>query len=274
MTIGEARRMAQNCLEEIGATHEVREMMQALLDCTWTELISADRKHFPENRLLKLKGWIEERLQGKPLAYILQKWSFMDLPLIVSEDVLIPREDTECLVNAGLALAKERGYRSALDLCTGSGCIAIALAKYGDLQVEASDISEKALMIAKENVKINQLDIVFHHKDLLEGNQQKYDMIFSNPPYIKESEREGLQREVAEFEPPLALFAGEDGLDFYRRIAKDARENINSGGALMMEIGMAQAEEVGALLKKYKWQNIRYKKDFAGIDRVIVADLD
>ena len=170
----------------------------------------------------------------------------MKLNFIVNKNVLIPREDTEILVLEAL----KQGKTKILDLCTGSGCIAISLAKYlNNAQVDASDISTRALSVAKKNAKLNDVNVNFIHSDLFESINEKYDLIISNPPYIRKSDIKNLQLEVKK-EPMRALDGGESGLDFYERIINESVNFLNRKGIIMFEIGYDQAKDVSSLLKK------------------------
>lgn len=191
----------------------------------------------------------------------------MKLKFFVNNNVLIPREDTEILVQEAISLNK----KSILDMCTGSGCIAISLAKYIDGSfVEAVDISENALKLAKKNAKFNEVEVNFINSNLFENVFKKYDLIISNPPYIPSVDIEDLQSEVKN-EPHIALDGGDDGLDFYRQISKDAINYLTDDGVLMYEIGFDQADSVSTILQECGYENIRVIKDFGGNDRVVVA---
>ena len=185
---------------------------------------------------------------------------------------MIPRPETELLTEQVLKTAEEGN--KILDLCTGSGCIAIALAKEGKakkLAVTASDCSEAALALAKENADDNDADIKFVQSDLLLGIRGKFDIIVCNPPYIKHDDIANLQREVRDFEPVLALDGGEDGLDFYRRLAKEAPKHLVKGGALFMECGIGQAQEIVKLFKKFDYTMV--SRDYNDVERFVRAIL-
>jgi release factor glutamine methyltransferase len=214
-------------------------------------------------------GILEKRIAGMPLAYAMQKKYFMGFPFYVDQSVLIPRLDTEVLADEAVRLARENGYEAALDLCCGSGCVGIALAKLAGIRVLGSDISEAAVRIAKKNA--NDLKAGKYRaqiSDLFEGLKGRWDMIVCNPPYITDSEYEDLDREVRDFEPRLALVGN---LDFYEKIAAQASAYMNRGAALVFEIGCSQKQEVEAILKKNNFQNIRCRCDLAGRHRVIVC---
>ena len=212
----------------------------------------------------------DERLTGRPLWYIIGDADFCGYKIKVDERVLIPRPETEELAMMVIAAAEEGN--AILDLCTGSGAIAIAvereLAKHGrKCKVTATDISAEALTIAKENAEANEAEILFVQSDLLSRIRGRFDIIVTNPPYIPSAEIEGLQREVQAHEPRLALDGGADGLDFYRRIAETAPKYLTRGGTLMMEVGKGQAQDVVKLFKGNAYSMII--QDFNGIDRYV-----
>lgn len=211
---------------------------------------------------------LNRRASGEPFAYITGTKEFMKLNFIVNKSVLIPREDTEILVLEAL----KQGKTKILDLCTGSGCIAISLAKYlNNAEVDASDISTRALSVAKKNAKLNEVNVNFIHSDLFESLNKKYDLIISNPPYIRKSEIKSLQKEVKK-EPIRALDGGESGLDFYERIINESVNFLNEKGIIMFEIGYDQAKDVSSLLKKNNFKKIKKVKDLSNYDRVIIAE--
>lgn len=222
---------------------------------------------------------IKLRKDKMPIKYILGETEFMGLILKVEEGVLIPRPDTEVLVEKANQAIKDKNYKAICDLCCGTGAIGIALASMNkDTDVFCIDISEKAEEITKFNISKNNLEdrVRFIKSDLLEEalkNDIKYDAIVSNPPYIKEADIETLMEDVKNYEPHLALSGGEDGLDFYRKITEQASKCLTAGGMLAFEIGYDQREEVISLLKKFNFSNIEGLKDLAGNDRVVVGFL-
>ncbi len=212
---------------------------------------------------------IQEILKGKPLAYITHQVEFMGLPFYVDENVLIPRMDTEVLVEEILAEMKKNTIHSVLDMCTGSGAIAISLKKQEPaLQVMASDISKNALTVAQKNAKILQAEIRFIQSDMWQKIQGSYDCIVSNPPYIQSHVVKTLDPFV-QHEPHLALDGGEDGLQYYRILIKHAQEHLNQGGYLFLEIGYDQKESVTQLMQQANFQWIHTRKDYGGNDRVV-----
>lgn len=233
--------------------------------------LAASEKILVPSRVRGLDKIAGERLTGRPLWYILGDTEFYGYKIKVDERVLIPRPETELMTEQVLRTA-EQGDK-VLDLCTGSGCIAIALAKKGaekELIVTASDISADALALAQENAKRNGADIKFIESDLLEGVRGKFNIIVCNPPYIKSGDIAGLQKEV-QFEPKGALDGGEDGLDFYRRLAKEAPRHLVKGGTLFMECGIGQAQEIVKLFKKFDYTMV--SRDYNDVERFVRAVL-
>ena len=216
----------------------------------------------------KALDWAKQRAEGKPLWYITGDTEFYGYTLKVDNRVLIPRPETEELCAWALESVKEQS--KVLDLCTGSGAIAITVAKKTSAEVYASDISEDALVLASENASENQAEITFIHSDLFNSIEGRFDIIISNPPYIPTSDIENLEVCVKDYEPRLALDGGLDGLDVYRKIAKQASEYLTDDGLLFMEFGAGQAEEIANLLQE-RFKNIEIKKDLSGIERMIKA---
>lgn len=220
--------------------------------------------------------YIEQIIDGKPLQYITQKREFMGMEFFMNENVLIPQPDTEILVETVLDICKRYGKQSLriLDLCTGSGAIAISLSKILNTQVFASDVNTKALKVAEKNNVMNNTKVEFIESNLFEKiNGEKFDIIVSNPPYIKNEEIKSLSKQVQN-EPYIALAGGEDGLDFYRKIIDEAYKYINKNGYLCLEIGYDQKEDLIKLIKQnenYEYENCI--KDLSNNDRCIIAKI-
>ena len=220
--------------------------------------------------------YIKQIIEGKPLQYIMQKQEFMGMDFFVNEDVLIPQPDTEILVETVLDICKKYGEQSLriLDLCTGSGAIAISLSKILNAQVFASDVSTKALEVAEKNNVLNNTKVEFIESNLFEQiNGEKFDIIVSNPPYIKNEEIKSLSKQVQN-EPYIALAGGEDGLDFYRKIIDEAYKHMNKNCYLCLEIGYDQKEDLIKLIKQnenYEYENCI--KDLSNNDRCIIAKI-
>lgn len=215
---------------------------------------------------------LRKRAEHVPLQYITGSQEFMGLEFKVNSQVLIPRQDTETLVEEALKVL-EPGM-SVLDLCTGSGCIIVSLLKHKEgLIGTASDISKQAILVAKENAKQNQVEAEFVSSDLFKSIMGTFDMIISNPPYIPTDVINGLMPEVKNFEPMAALDGKEDGLYFYREIIREAGNFLNSNGYLYFEIGHDQGGRVAAIMEDSGYRNVRVVKDLAGNDRVVMGNL-
>lgn len=214
------------------------------------------------------RKYISRRSEHIPLQHIVGTQWFMGLEFNVNEHVLIPRQDTEVLVEETLKLLN--GGERVLDMCTGSGCIIISLVKNVKLaEAVAVDISKDALCVAKDNARKHDADVEFVESDLfVELEDSKYDVIVSNPPYIETDEISRLMPEVCEHEPILALDGGVDGLAFYRRIIKEAHRYLKDGGSLLLEVGHNQADEVCRLMTEAGLKDVSGVKDLCGIRRV------
>lgn len=221
--------------------------------------------------------FIEERLKGRPIAYIVNNREFMGLDFYVKEGVLIPRPDTEILVEEIIELCKGKDDLDILDIGTGSGAITVSLAKYIEKsRLTSLDISEIALEIAKKNAKSNGVidKINFIKSDLFQqivGTNLKFDIIVSNPPYIRKRDIDELHTQVKDYEPYNALEGGIDGLDFYRNITEQSKNYLKPGGILAYEVGHDQAEEVVKIMQNNGYNKIYIKKDLQGIDRVVIG---
>ena len=228
-----------------------------------------------KDELAQFKGYIKERVLHKPVAYIVGHKDFMGLEFKVTEDTLIPRPDTEILVEAVISRLKTGGEPGVIaDIGTGTGAICLSLLNYlTSLKAVTVDISEKALAVAKENAQRLGLSdrIEFFQGDLLEPIKgRQFTAIISNPPYIPEGDIETLAADVKDYEPISALAAGPDGLDCYRRLVAAAGPLLVDGGFLAMEIGINQREDLEKLAKESDWGQVEVVKDLAGIDRVVI----
>ncbi len=215
---------------------------------------------------------IVKRASGMPLQYITGTAEFYGRIFFVSEDTLIPRFDTEILLKTVLdhESKNEIEKKSVLDLCTGTGIIGITLFLEGTFRkILCSDISAGALKTALKNAEYHKADIEIRESDLFTAIPERFDVIVSNPPYIKASEMKGLEKEVVSFEPRSALFGGEDGLFFYRKIIPGSADHLSSGGHLYLEIGDTQAEAVSSLMKENGFTELQVVRDFNGRDRVV-----
>ena len=259
------------------ASMKVKMILSDTLNKEKEYLLVHDQDELDEDILKVFDERLNKLISGKPIQYILNKQDFMGLHFYVDENVLIPQPDTENLVEEVIKISKtlkmSKEQLKVLDMCTGSGAIAVSLSKYVDKAlIYASDISINALDVAKKNAKSNSLDITFIHSDLFNDIEisNQFDIIVSNPPYIETEVIKSLSKEVQE-EPIIALDGGKDGLDFYREIIKCAKEYLIKDGYLVLEIGYDQKDSVIKLLQDNDYKNIYSKKDLSGNDRVVVG---
>lgn len=234
-------------------------------------------KEVTEDEFNIFNNLIEDRLNGRPIAYIVGNREFMGLDFYVQEGVLIPRPDTEALVEEIIELCKDKKDLSLLDIGTGSGAITVSLAKYlNNADVKSFDISEIALEIGKKNAINNNVEdkIEFIKSDLfsaIKDTDIQFDVIVSNPPYIPKKDIETLHTQVKDYEPYNALEGGEDGLDFYRDITEQSVNYLKQNGILAYEVGHDQAQDVAEIMKNNGYTKIYTKKDLQGIDRVVIG---
>ncbi len=269
MKVADLLKLGQNALEgSPDAKWDAKELLLSVFHKDRNSLVSILREEVSDEQKEQYIDLLTQRKSGTPLQYILHEAWFMGLPFYVDENVLIPRQDTELLCEEALKIAEKEQFLTALDLCTGSGALAVSLAKYGKLSVSATDISDGALSVAKRNAEQNQTNVTFYQGDFLNPVQgQRFDLIVCNPPYLTKSDMEELQEEVKK-EPALALFGGEDGLTFYRRLEREAESFLNDNGVLMMEIGSAQGK---AVMRLFSAWNPCLLQDLNGLDRVVIA---
>ena len=257
--IGEAQLDARLLLEEVcGTDHN-------------TLLCHGDRE-VSEAEEEQYRKALEQRAVHVPLQHLLGYQDFMGLRFQVNEYVLIPRQDTEILVEEAMRYLHD-GMR-ILDLCIGSGCILLSLLHYSnDCEGVGVDISQEALQVAAQNAELLGIKADFLKSDLYEKVTGKFDLLVSNPPYIERKVIPTLMEEVREYDPYIALDGGEDGLDFYRRIIGGAQDYLKRGGQILMEIGSGQAQAVSELLREAGFKEIDVCRDFAGLDRVVSGRL-
>ena len=239
----------------------------------------ADRDAYATDEICKaVQKGLDRLLEGEPLAYVLGEWEFYGLNLVVSPDVLIPRDDTVAVaslaISQGLFLDKDPRI---LDLCCGSGCIGLAVAsRVKDAKVTLADLSQKALNVAKQNTALNHMTgrVRCVQADATKPAPAflgKFDMIISNPPYITGEEMKQLPKSVADFEPHMALYGGEDGLDFYRAIAENYTPALKSGGYLALEFGMGQGDDVCRILAEHGYTILERSRDYNDRERAVLA---
>lgn len=265
----------QNNIEN--ASLKARIILADVLGITKEQLVVKDLMELDNTDAEKYTVLIKKLVQGKPLQYITNHQEFMKLDFYVDENVLIPRADTEILVEKVINICNKNSNKTykVLDLCAGSGAIGISIAKYVDnAEVLEADISTKVLEIAKTNANRNNVykKLQFVHSDMFNNIQDKFDIIVSNPPYIKTNIIKTLDKEVQN-EPHIALDGGEDGLDFYRIIVDNAYKYLKPNGYICLEIGYDQKEEIIKLLNQSKkYINISSERDLYGNDRIVIAE--
>ena len=261
-------KLKENNLEEVNI--KARRLLAFTLNVSKEYLIINSNLEIAEENIKQYNSNIEKIIEGEPIQYIIGKQEFMGIEFNVNKNVLIPQPDTEILVEKTVEILKEYTEPKVLDLCTGSGAIAISIAKYvPKAKVSASDISQEALKVAQENDKENKVNFI--HSNLFENITDKFDAIVSNPPYIKTEEIKRLSKEV-QSEPNIALDGGQDGLYFYKKIIEQATEYLEENGYLCLEIGEDQRKEVVNLIKQSgNYKDIKTYKDLGENDRVIIS---
>lgn len=274
-----------NALKEAVESLEQSDIIDAKLDAWYlveyitgfsrVDFLLRGNDNMSEQEYQKLRGLTAKRAEHVPLQHLIGTTEFMGLSFFVNEHVLIPRQETELLVEEVLKVCKGK---TVLDMCTGSGCIIISLSVLGEIKnAYAVDLSEKALEVAKKNATFHNADISFIQSDMfhnIKNNNNintKFDIIVSNPPYIRTDVIRDLMVEVKEHEPYMALDGDADGLKFYRIIANEAGKYLSDGGYLCLEIGYDQAEDVKRLLSERNFKEISVLKDYAGLDRIVIA---
>ena len=249
------------------AAQTARLLLCHILGLDFTDYILARERELPAEAARRYAAMLEQRAQGVPLQYLTKAQNFCGLELYVDERVLIPRYDTECLVEAVL---RDKREGCLLDLCTGSGCIPLALLKLGGFHSAlGADISADALAVAEINRARTGLPLSLRRSDLFSEIPERFDVITANPPYIESAEIEMLSVEVRDYEPRLALDGAADGLAFYRRLAAESGAHLTDGGGLYLEIGASQGAAVAALLRAAAFSDIQIIQDLAGRDRVV-----
>lgn len=280
MTVGEAYRKTKDILTEAGfeaPAFEALCLVEKVFGFNRLALITrGEETAATDEKLALLAELTEKRLSHEPLQYIIGKWSFMGIDLLVGEGVLVPRDDTEVVTSLCIDFLSGKENPSVIDLCAGSGAISLALEKYANCKVTAVELSDKAFSYLTQNIKLNNSavnalngDIFECHKDIADNS---LDLIVSNPPYIKSADIAALQEEV-QHEPVMALDGGESGLDFYRRIVPLWRSKLKAGGALAFELGEGQYDEVCRILADNGFGGITESIDFGGIQRAIIGTL-
>jgi len=263
----------KNEIKKILSLRDTELLITEALSISVTDYILGDFREISDSDYCRVTEMANRIKNGEPLQYVTGETEFMSLRFRVNPNVLIPRPDTETLVEKAISLLGNSSSPSVLDIGTGSGCVGIsiaALVKNSD--VTLLDISEKALETASVNAKENNVSVKLIKCDILNDvPDMKYDMIVSNPPYIQKKVIDTLDRNVRDFEPHLALDGGEDGLVFYRRISHIAKSILNPGGMIVFEVGFDQADDVSGILAEDGFSEIEATKDLCGINRVVSA---
>lgn len=272
MTLHEAEIYGRDCLQKAQveeALLDTRLLLESVCGVTRNDFLIHPDKILTGEEQGMFCRLLERRCRREPLQYILGRQDFMGLTFDVDERVLIPRVDTEVLVETVEKYLRE-GMK-ILDVCTGSGCILLSLLSRNNCTGTGTDISERAIELAKINADKLGVQAAFIRTDFMEGISGTYDVIVSNPPYIPSSVIPTLMEEVRDFEPISALDGGEDGLVFYKRMAEECQSHLKRGGLLALEIGCEQAEAVSLLLQEQGLTEITVVSDYAGLDRVVTA---
>lgn len=273
-TLREAERRGAETLAAAGreeAAQTARLLLCHVLNFNFTDYVLAREDLLSPRDTARYEELLTRRASGVPLQYLTREQNFCGLSLYVDERVLIPRQDTECLVEEVL----RDGARGALlDICTGSGCIPLALLKHGNFSCAlGADISAEALAVAEINRARTGLPLLLRQSDLFTEIPERFDVITANPPYIESAEIESLSVEVRDHEPRLALDGAADGLAFYRRLAAESGAHLKPGGRLYLEIGMSQGAAVASLLEAAAFSDIQIIRDLAGRDRIVKGSM-
>jgi len=263
-------------IEPNEAKVEVRLLIEHFAGYSLVDILMGKKLTEDKLKIVEEKAKLRAKTR-EPIQYIIGLADFMGEKFLVNKDVLIPRDETELLVRKAIEIIKENNFKMVLDMCTGSGCIACMIAKLTNSQAMGVDISTEAIHTAFKNMDKFGLynRAIFRKSDIYSKirEDEKFDLIVSNPPYIPPKEKETIQEEVS-YEPDLALYTtDEKGLAFYEKIIKDAPKFLNKGGYLMFELGIGQSTSVAQLMKKAGFENIKVLKDLANIDRVIFGTL-
>jgi release factor glutamine methyltransferase len=281
LTVLESLKLSTEYLEKKGIESprlNAELLLSEILNCKRLDLYLKFDQPLKENEVDKYREWISRRGKFEPLQYIIGKVEFFGLQFKVTRDVLIPRSETEILVEEVINSYKGKSGLKILDIGTGSGNIPIALAKnLANAEITTVDVSAKAIEIAKENALLNgvESEVKFILSDVnhLKIETGSFDIVISNPPYISAEEYPTLQKEIIDYEPSIALTDANDGLDFYRAIAERSKSFLKNEGKVFLEIGKGQFEDVEKILSKNDFHNIEIIKDYQQIERVISGEL-
>jgi release factor glutamine methyltransferase len=277
-------RKANEALAMSGIDNAEREAELIVSSCIGTDrvVLYRDNPQVSRNNALQIEEYVKRRLNREPMQYILGVTEFCGLKIKVGPGVLVPRPETELLAEEAIRIISKRDLRkpdcTILDLCTGTGCLALAIAKeFPEARVYGTDTSESAIDYSRENAELNRIENAF----FLEGSlfepiekELRFDLILSNPPYIRHNDINQLQPEIKDYEPAEALDGGEDGLFYYRAIIPESRAYLYQGGVLMLEIGLGQSKEIRKIAEQKGFARICLLRDYAGIERIFRAERD
>ena len=274
----ETRHILLSMEEPEAAGPMARDLVSTLAGITQEEFLARKNEPVEEQLCLRVDDALTRLRAGEPLPYVLGEWTFYGLPLYVSPDVLIPRDDTCAVAEMAIhkALFLDQDPR-ILDLCCGSGCIGLALAsRLKDARVTLADLSKEALAVARKNIQRNHMGgrvscVQVNAMEAPPAFLGKFDMIVSNPPYVTAAEMEELPRSVKDYEPHMALYGGRDGLDFYRAITERYKHILKPGGFLCYEFGMGQGDAVCAILEENGFQVLERTRDYNDRERAVLA---
>lgn len=275
MKFSEILKISSEHLKESGVDESSANAELLILHAAGIDRLNAyrDNPEIDEKTFSKVSKLLERRAEGEPVQYITGQIEFLGLKIKVGRGLLIPRPETELLAQEAIKEVKTQNPKLAiLDLCAGSGCIAIALAKeLSDADIYGTDISKISIRYANRNARINKIkNVSFLAGSLFEPVEElKFDLIVSNPPYIKTADIQALQREIKDWEPVEALDGGRDGLNFYRKIFSEAGKHMKKHGKIILEVGFDQAKDVKEIAKQSGFKKISFIKDFAGIERIL-----
>ena len=287
MRLLETLKPSADFLERSGVSDPLVDAELLVLHASGLDRLSAyrDNPEITASKRTRIRRLLKRRADGEPVQYIIGQIEFLDLTIEVGKGVLIPRPETELLVQEAIKTIRSKNINASrlaprsslaiLDLCTGSGCIALALAReFPEAIVYGSDVSKKAIKFSKKNAVVNKIkNVKFLEGSLFEPIRKavSFDLIISNPPYIKTSDISGLQIEIRDWEPVTALDGGVDGMEFYRKIFSKAERYLKTDGMIMVEVGFDQARGVADIAKKHFFNKVNILKDYAGIERILKA---
>lgn len=261
------------------STLEARELVCFGTGKSREELQRDSRLYASPEREAQVRRLVERRMAGEPVAYLIGEWEFYGLPLDISQDVLIPRTDTEVLAEQAIAYIQTLGECRVLDLCAGSGCMGLAIASQSpQARVVLGEIDDSALKICRQNIRRNSLSarvmpIQMDAREKPARSLGEFQCIVSNPPYIPTGDIAGLEASVRDYEPHMALDGGADGMDFYRSIAEQWKEALTPGGRIYFEVGIGQADAVLRLMRSQGFGDLQIIKDHHKIPRVVLGTL-